>query len=112
MTQTISSSLSSSAMVFRGIIRMTVGSHPHLYPFSDRVRHFFFESSNDGGYLSIRSNTYTLAANRLYSSSAENYLPTNRLRQGYEVFLLISSDLFTCSNTPFLAGLKKRKKMD
>ena len=44
------------------------------------------------------------------SSSVEYNLPTNRSRQAYEVFLFRSSGLFTCSNMPFLAGLKKQQK--
>ena len=62
-------------------------SSPPVFNIYDRVRRKFFESSNDRGYLLIPSNGFTPAANRLYSSSVNNDLPTNKPRQVYEVFL-------------------------
>ena len=40
-------------MFFCGMIKITVGSHLHLYTFGDRVRHNFFESSKRWDNLQV-----------------------------------------------------------
>ena len=120
MTQTSYSSLSKLKCFFSDAIWTTVGCL-HLYAYTTTGHAIiFFEESNDRGYLLIPSNAYTPAANRLYyfdniiqeSTSAENDLPTNRPRQGYEVFYSDRPAYLLVVTCRFLLCFTKTKILD